>query len=51
MLALEIPSPTTAHARVRCAYLPKVFTDDLTLVRTDAGWRIIAKVWHYDVPG
>ncbi|HLF40471.1 MAG TPA: nuclear transport factor 2 family protein [Acidimicrobiia bacterium] len=51
VVALEVPSPTTAHARVYCAYLPKVFTDDLTLVRSEGLWRIIAKVWHYDVTG
>jgi len=49
VLALEIASPTTAHARVRCAYLPKRFTDDLTFVRDGERWRIIAKVWHYDI--
>jgi hypothetical protein len=49
VLEVSVPSPTTAHARVRCAYLPKQFTDDLTLIRTDGGWKIIAKVWHYEV--
>lgn len=27
--------------------LPKRFTDELTLVRTDGGWKIVSKVWHY----
>jgi hypothetical protein len=49
ILALEVPTPTTAHARVQCAYLPKRFTDDLTFVRSDGCWKIIAKVWHYDL--
>ena len=49
VLEVSVPSPTTAHARVRCAYLPKRFTDDLTLVMTDGGWKIIAKVWHYEL--
>ena len=49
ILELSVPTPTTAHARVQCAYLPKRFTDDLTLVRTSAGWKIIAKVWHYEL--
>lgn len=49
VLALSVPTPTTAHARVECAYLPKRFTDDLTLVRAGSGWKIIAKVWHYQV--
>jgi hypothetical protein len=49
IVELSLPTPTTAHARVECAYLPKRFTDDLTLVRTPGGWKIIAKVWHYDI--
>ena len=49
ILEVSVPTPTTAHARVQCAYLPKRFTDDLTFVRTPAGWKIIAKVWHYEL--
>ena len=50
VLEVSVPTPTTAHARVQCAYLPKRFTDDLTFVRTPDGWKIIAKVWHYEAP-
>jgi len=49
ILELSVPTPTTAHARVQCAYLPKRFTDDLTFIRTSDGWKIIAKVWHYEL--
>ena len=49
ILEVSVPTPTTAHARVECAYLPKRFTDDLTFVRTAGGWKLIAKVWHYDI--
>ena len=49
VLELSVPTPTTAHARVECAYLPKRFTDELTFVRTGPEWKIIAKVWHYEV--
>ena len=51
VIEVTVASPTTAHARVRCAYLPKLFTDDLTFVRHHGSWRIIAKVWHYDLVG
>jgi hypothetical protein len=50
IVELSVPTATTAHARVECAYLPKRFTDDLTLVKTPGGWKIIAKVWHYEIP-
>jgi hypothetical protein len=47
IVSVSVPTPTTAHARVECAYLPKRFTDDLTFIRTTSGWKLIAKVWHY----
>ncbi len=49
VLSIDIASPTTAHVRVQDAVLPKLFTDDLTFVRVDGEWKIVAKVWHYDV--
>jgi len=50
VLAIEIASPTTAHVRVQDAYLPRLFTDELTFVRPAGGeWRIISKVWHFEV--
>lgn len=48
IVSLTIASPTTAHARVRELLLPKHFTDELTLVRDEAGWRIVSKVWHFE---
>jgi len=50
VLSVTIASPTTAHVRVQDAYLPRFFTDDLTFVRSQGEpWRIISKVWHFDV--
>jgi hypothetical protein len=47
VLHVSMPSPTTAHARVNDAYLPKFFTDDLTFIWDDNRWQIIQKVWHF----
>jgi hypothetical protein len=49
IVSLAEASPTTAHARLRNAYHPKLFTDDLTFIHIDGAWRIIAKVWHFDL--
>lgn len=49
IVSLVQASPTTAHARLKNAYLPKHFTDDLTFIHIDGAWRIIAKVWHFDL--
>lgn len=51
IVTLVEASPTTAHARLRNAYLPKRFTDDLTFIDIEGQWRIIAKVWHFDLEG
>ena len=49
IVAIEFGGPDMAFARVELAMGPKYFTDFLTLVRTDGAWRIISKVFHYDV--
>jgi hypothetical protein len=49
VLMVTIASATTAHVRVQDAYLPRLFTDDLTFIRGAGGpWRIISKVWHFE---
>jgi hypothetical protein len=41
-----------AIAKVSSAFPPKKFTDYLSLVRTNDGWRIVAKTYHAeDIPG
>lgn len=47
--SITVPSPTTAHARVREYLLPKHFIDELTLVRVEGQWKIVSKVWHFDL--
>lgn len=46
---IEFAGPATAFARVHCAIGPKYFTDFLTLILVDGRWRIIAKVFHFDL--
>jgi hypothetical protein len=51
IVSIEMAGPVTALARVHCAIAPKRFTDLLTLVRVDGEWRILAKVFHFDLIG
>ena len=46
---IQIAGPETAFARVNCAIGERHFTDLLSLIRVDGEWRIIAKVFHYDL--
>ena len=47
--SIDFAGPNTAFARVNCAIGERYFTDFLSLIRTEDGWRIIAKVFHYDI--
>ncbi|MEC9368247.1 MAG: nuclear transport factor 2 family protein [Pseudomonadota bacterium] len=46
---IQFAGPATAFARVRCAIGERLFTDFLTLVLVDGRWRIISKVFHFEV--
>lgn len=49
IVSIEFAGPVTALARVECAIGPKLFTDLISFVRLDGEWRIIAKVFHFDL--
>lgn len=49
ILSIDRPTGTTAHLRVRELFLPKRFTDELTLMKESGEWRIVSKVWDFEV--
>lgn len=49
ILSIEFAGPVTAFVRAECAIGPKRFTDFLSFIRVDDEWRIIAKVFHFDL--
>lgn len=49
IVSIEFAGPVTAFVRAECAIGPKRFTDFLTFIRLDDEWRIIAKVFHFDL--
>jgi hypothetical protein len=49
ILSIEFAGPVTAFARVECSIGPKFFTDFLTFIRLEGEWRIISKVFHYEL--
>jgi len=49
IVSIDFAGPVTALARVECAIGPKRFTDLLSFVKLDGDWRIIAKVFHFDL--
>lgn len=46
---IDLISPSLAIARVQCVIAPKYFYDALTLVLVDGYWRIITKVFDYQL--
>jgi len=46
---ISIAGDDTAVATLRCTMMGKHFTDFLSLIRTQSGWQIIAKVFHFDL--
>lgn len=49
ILSISVPTATTAHARVQELFLPKRFTDELVFIRIGGEWKIISKIWHFDL--
>ena len=49
VLAIIQDTPTTAVLRTREVFLPKLFTDELTLMKFDGRWKIIAKIWDFEL--
>ncbi len=49
IISIEFAGPVTALARVECSIGPKFFTDFLTFIFINERWRIISKVFHYDL--
>lgn len=49
IVSIEFAGPVTAFVRAECSIGRKHFTDFLTLICLDGEWRIIAKVFHFDI--
>ena len=45
---IDRSGPTTAFAKVHCQIPPRYFTDYLTFVKLNEGWRIVSKTFHVD---
>lgn len=48
IVSIAFAGPVTACAKLRCSIQPKHFVDLLTLIHVDGGWRVIAKVFHWE---
>lgn len=46
IVSLTISSADTAHARVRDAFPPRTFVNELSFLKVSGKWKIVSKVWH-----
>ena len=49
IISIDMSDETTALAKVNCAVPPRFFTDYLTLLKLDGGWRIVAKAFRFEI--
>lgn len=49
IVGIELAGPCAALARVNCAIGNRYFTDLLSLARIGDEWRIVAKLFHYQL--
>ena len=46
IIAIDWLSEKSAVVKLRLQSLDKIFVDHLAFVKGEAGWRIVAKIWH-----
>jgi hypothetical protein len=51
VIAIQVMGGDMASATVHARLPPRDLVDQLLLLRTEAGWRIVAKCFRTDVPG
>ncbi len=49
ILSIDVAGPSVALAKVKCAIHEKLCTDFLSLIKQGKRWKIIGKVFHYEV--
>ena len=49
IVSIDFAGPETAIAKVECSIHPRYFTDYLTLLKLEGGWRIVSKTFRADV--
>ena len=48
IMMIDMLSPISAVVKIRLRAHQNVFVDHLSFVKTEDGWKIVAKVWHLE---
>jgi len=49
IVSVDFSGPETAFVKVECSIHPRYFTDYLTLLKLNGGWRVVSKTYRTDV--
>jgi hypothetical protein len=49
VVSIDLSGPETALVKLECAIPPRYFTDYLTLLKLNDGWRVVSKTFRTDV--
>jgi hypothetical protein len=49
IVSVDFAGPETAFVKVECSIHPRYFTDYLTLLKLNGGWKIVSKTYRTDV--
>ena len=49
IVGIDLSGPETAFVKLECSIHPRYFTDYLTLLKLEGGWRVVSKTFRTDV--
>ena len=51
IVSIDLSGPETAFVKLECSVHPRYFTDYLTLLKLNEGWRVVSKTFRTDTRG
>jgi hypothetical protein len=49
IVSIDFSGPETAFVKLECSIHPRYFTDYLTLLKLNGGWKVVSKTFRTDV--
>jgi len=49
IVSIDLSGPETAFVKLECSMHPRYFTDYLTLLKLNEGWRVVSKTFRTDM--
>jgi hypothetical protein len=49
IVSIDLSGPETAFVKLECSLHPRYFTDYLTLLKLEGGWKVVSKTYRTDV--